>query len=302
MNVQDINLQDIDTDIIVNCRKNVSVDDLVESVRETGVQIPIGVCLQENGRYGLIYGFRRYTACNELALDTIPARIVDNQEQADLLVMNLQENVSRKNLTPMEEALAIQRIVNAGRDVDQFRTALGWSKTIITQRLGLLELSAPLKSALEKDSISVRQANTIQEAEENMHPELIELAENGCTARALKDEVDSLSSFVPVEDDTQELVLSDDDNEEDDNYLKEIEKEDAKALSEANSNLVKSSMLDVGAKCIEDQHAWFAFQIAINSIEFDRLPKAELGALVNAMNTLAGENGLNAWGEGAMRK
>ena len=44
MNVQDINLQDIDTDIIVNCRKNVSVDDLVESIRETGVQIPIGVC------------------------------------------------------------------------------------------------------------------------------------------------------------------------------------------------------------------------------------------------------------------
>lgn len=301
MNVQDINLQDIDTDIIINCRKSVSVDDLVESIRETGVQIPIGVCLQSNGRYGLIYGFRRYTACAKLALDTIPARIVDNQEQADLLVMNLQENVSRKNLTPMEEALAIQRIVNAGRDVDQFRTALGWSKTIITQRLGLLELSAPLQSALEKDSISVRQANTIQEAEENMHPELIELAENGCTARALKDEVESLTSFVPVEDDTQELVLSDDE-EEDDGYLKEIEKEDAKALAEANSNLVKSSMLDVGAKVIEDQHAWFAFQIAINSIEFDRLPKAELGALVNAMNTLVGEHGLNAWGEGAMRR
>ena len=301
MNVQEIELNNINTDLIVNCRKNANVDELVESIKDSGVQIPVGVCAQENGQYGLVYGFRRYTACIELGMERIPAQIMESYGEAKLLVMNLQENVSRKNLTPMEEALAVQRIINAGLDVDEFRSALGWSKTIITQRLALLELSMPIKVALEKDTISVGQARAIQDAEENHHDELIELAEKGCTAKSLKEEVDSLSSIKPIEDDSCELVLSDDDDEKYD-FDKELDKEDAKALAEANSNLIKSHLLDCGAKVLKDQHAWFAFHIAVQSIEFDRLPKAELGALVNATQSLSGEQGLDAWGEAAMRK
>jgi len=304
MNVQQIKLQDIDTDVITNCRKNVNVDDLKESIQATGIQIPIGVVMQEGGRYGLVYGFRRFTACLQLGFETLPARIIESQEEADLLVMNLQENVSRQNLSPMEEALAIQRIVNAGRSVDDFRVALGWSKTIVTQRLALLEMSAPIQSALEKDTISVNQARAIQDAEENHHNSLIELAENGATTKSLKDEVESLKGFSPVEDDEITDFKFDDDEDEqsDDDFQKEIDREDAKAIAEANSNLVKSQLLDCGAKVIEDNHAWFSYQIAIDSIEFNRLSKAELGALVNAIQTLAGEHGLNAWGEGARRK
>lgn len=302
MNVQEINVQDIDTNLIVNCRKNVNVEDLKESIQDSGIQIPIGVSIQENGRYGLIYGFRRFTACTELGMETIPARIVENKEEADLLVMNLQENVSRQNLSPMEEALAVQRIINAGRSVDQFRVALGWTKTIVTQRLALLEMSAPIQTALEKDTISVNQARTIQDADENHHDVLIELAENGGTVKALKEEVESLKGFSPVEDDEITDFKFDDDEQSDEDFQKEIDREDAKALAEANSNLVKSQLLDCGAKVIEDNHAWFAYQIAIDSIEFNRLPKAELVALVNAIQTLAGEHGLNAWGEGVRRK
>jgi ParB/RepB/Spo0J family partition protein len=302
MNVQEINVQDIDTNLIVNCRKNVNVDDLKESIQDSGIQIPIGVSIQENGRYGLIYGFRRFTACTELGMETIPARIVENKEEADLLVMNLQENVSRQNLSPMEEALAVQRIINAGRSVDQFRVALGWTKTIVTQRLALLEMSAPIQTALEKDTISVNQARAIQDADENHHDVLIELAENGGTVKALKEEVESLKGFSPVEDDEITDFKFDDDEQSDEDFQKEIDREDAKALAEANSNLVKSQLLDCGAKVIEDNHAWFAYQIAIDSIEFNRLPKAELVALVNAIQTLAGEHGLNAWGEGVRRK
>lgn len=279
-----------------------NVDDLKESIQDSGIQIPIGVSIQENGRYGLIYGFRRFTACTELGMETIPARIVENKEEADLLVMNLQENVSRQNLSPMEEALAVQRIINAGRSVDQFRVALGWTKTIVTQRLALLEMSAPIQTALEKDTISVNQARAIQDADENHHDVLIELAENGGTVKALKEEVESLKGFSPVEDDEITDFKFDDDEQSDEDFQKEIDREDAKALAEANSNLVKSQLLDCGAKVIEDNHAWFAYQIAIDSIEFNRLPKAELVALVNAIQTLAGEHGLNAWGEGVRRK
>ena len=302
MNVQEINVQEIDTNLIINCRKNVNVEDLKESIQDSGIQIPIGVTLLESGRYGLIYGFRRFTACTELGMETIPAQIVSSKEEADFLVMNLQENVSRQNLTPMEEALAIQRIINAGRSVDEFRTALGWSKTIVTQRLALLEMSNPIQNALEKDSISVSQARAISDADENHHDELIGLAENGCTTKTLKEEIETLKGFCPVEDDEITDFKFDDDEQNEEDFQKEINKEDAKAIAEANSNMVKSQLLDCGAKVIEDNHAWFAYQIAIDSIEFNRLPKAELIALVNAMQTLAGEHGLNAWGEGVRRK
>lgn len=298
MEIKQIPINEIKTDVIVNCRNVVEVEDLMESIQETGLQMPIGVTTTVDGEYGLVYGFRRLTACKNLGYESISARIVNTYGEAELLIMNLQENVSRKNLTPMEEAHAIQRIIEAGKSIDEFRAALGWSKTIVTQRLALLDMSLPLQDALEGDSISVNQARAICEADESHHDSLIKLAEGGCTAKALKDEIEQLERVGEV-DDSEDLVLVEDDEviftPEDDE--KEIERENAKALAEANSNLILANLLDIGAKAIKDSSALFAYQVAIQSLDFSKLPKAELSSLFNAVNTLHGEYGLDAWGE-----
>ena len=103
--------------------------------------------------------------------------------------MNLQENVSRQNLSPMEEAYAIKRIIDAGKSVNEFRVALGWSKTLITQRLALLDMTLEVQDALDRDSITVMQARAINDADHHHHETLIKMAEEGATVRAIKDEL-----------------------------------------------------------------------------------------------------------------
>ena len=299
MEIKQIPINEIKTDIIVNCRNVVEVEDLVESIQETGLQMPIGVTTTVDGEYGLVYGFRRLTACQQLGYETISARVVSTFGEAELLIMNLQENVSRKNLTPMEEAHAIQRIIDAGKSMDEFRVALGWSKTLVTQRIALLDMSFSLQDALDEDSISVNQARAISEAEESHHDALIKLAENGCTAKALKDEVEQLNNVGAIIEEDEITLTPEEDNEEEDFSFsdKEIERENEKALSEANSNLIKANLLDIGTKSIKDSSALFAYQVAIQCLDFSKLPKSEVGALFNAVNILHGEHGLDAWGE-----
>lgn len=304
MEIRNIALREIKKDLITNCRNSVNVEDLVESIGATGLQIPVGVSINDQGEYGLVYGFRRFSACEQLGWESIPARIVSSQDQADLLVMNLQENVSRQNLSPMEEAYAIQRIINAGKSVDEFRAALGWSKTLITQRLALLDMTLELQDALNRDTITVMQARTINEADHNHHEALITLAEEGATVRSLKDEIDQINRVGNEEEDLVLLTTDDDlfvDDDDDDDYDCDITVEDRKAAAEANSNLIKANLLDIGAKCLKDESAWFAYSVAINAIDFSKLPQGEIASLVNATQTLSGEYGLDAWGEAQRR-
>ena len=304
MEIQSIPLTKIRKNLIVNCRYNFNVEDLVESIGATGLQIPIGVAADDNGEYGLVYGFRRYSACEQLGWETIPARVVSSQDQADLLVMNLQENVSRQNLSPMEEAYAIKRIIDAGKSVEEFRAALGWSKTLITQRLALLDMTLVVQDALERDAISVMQARAINEADHNHHESLIMLAEDGATVRAIKDEIDQIKRVGNDEEETLVLTESEDElfvEDEDEGEECDGKTEDRKATAEANSNLIKANLLDVGAKSIKDNSAWFAYSVAINALDFSKLPHGEIASLVNATQTLSGEYGLDAWGEAQKR-
>ncbi len=302
MEVRSIELSTITVDHIVNCRKDLNVDDLMESINETGLQTPLGVCALVGGGYGLVYGFRRYEAMVKLGLDTAPCRVVSGLTNADLYIMNLQENVSRQNLNPIEEAEAIQRIINSGRTIESFRKALGWSKTLVTQRIGLLSLGEPIREALRGDLISVRQAKIVNEAPEEYQGALLSLAKDGATIKTMTQELSQLMSVGSLveQDDEDTLFLEHDDEGVDDGIGVESN-EDRKALAEADSNMLKASLLDCGAVAIKDTQAYFAYQVAVNCVDFSRLPEGQRQALVSAINNLCGEHGLDAWGEAHKR-
>lgn len=298
MRVETLKIEDIDLNLITNCRNHVDAGDLVESIAETGLQIPVGVVETDDG-YGLVYGFRRMTAIKQLGHTEVPARIFDKGVDAsDLYIMNLQENSSRQSLNPMEEAKAIQRIMDLGKTVDECRAALGWSKTLVTQRIALLEMDPKIQLALQENKVSVQQARVLNNAEDAHLNTLLTLAEQGATIKELKEEAEILTSITSAPDDTvapvEDDALSFNDTEE---LVDTIDTEDHKALAEANSNLIKANLLDCGAKVLRDEHSWFAFQIAVNCVEFDRLPNAQIVALMNAISALSGERGLDAWGE-----
>jgi ParB family transcriptional regulator, chromosome partitioning protein len=88
-------------------RKNLGdLSSLMESMRKHGLLNPIVI----NNRNELVAGHRRTEAARRLGWTTIEARIVDNDEDADLVEMEIEENTQRKNLTTDELAEAYLRL------------------------------------------------------------------------------------------------------------------------------------------------------------------------------------------------
>ena len=88
-------------------RKNLGdLSSLMESMRKHGLLNPIVI----NNRNELVAGHRRTEAARRLGWTTIEARIVDNDEDVDLVEMEIEENTQRKNLTTDELAEAYLRL------------------------------------------------------------------------------------------------------------------------------------------------------------------------------------------------
>ncbi len=288
MKVKKIRLDQIDLNLITNSRVNIDVEDLSESMATSGLNNPIGVCETESGRYGLVYGFRRFTAATRLQWAEIDCRIMNDLDESELLIMNLQENVSRKNLNPMEEALAIQRIQNLGRDVNEFRKELGWSKTLVSQRLALLEMTDEIIHSLKYDLISVNQARAINQAPEEYHPELIELAKVGTTAKALREKVDELLEYIPEDDD--DIIEIDDDDDVERLFIDEDEVD-----NEVLANSINNMFTNLGS-LFKNETGYYKFKIAMKSIDFTGMSNKDLNLLNTALERLTGPDCLNLWG------
>ncbi|MFW5814503.1 MAG: ParB N-terminal domain-containing protein [Spirochaetota bacterium] len=96
-------------DVIIRkrVRKNLGdLSSLMESMRKHGLLNPIVI----NNRNELVAGHRRTEAARRLGWTTIEARIVDNDEDVDLVEMEIEENTQRKNLTTDELAEAYLRL------------------------------------------------------------------------------------------------------------------------------------------------------------------------------------------------
>ena len=286
MDYKQIELSQIDLDLITNSRVQIDVEDLCESMQLTGLNNPVGVCLKLDGRYGLVYGFRRFTAATRLGWETIDCRVVSGLTTPDLLIMNLQENVSRKNLNPMEEALAIQRIQKLGKDIEKFRRELGWSKTLVSQRMSLLEMSETLIEALKFDEISVNQARAIHQAPSDIHDELIELAKLGATAKSLREKVDEM--LLEFDDDEVELI-------DDDDEIQRLFPDDDEVDNEILANSISNMFTELGS-LFKTETSYYKFKIALKSVDFSSLSNQDLNALNSALERLTGPDGLNLWG------
>ena len=94
--------------------KEDEVDTLKKSIKEIGLITPIAV--QERGnKYLLIGGEHRYTACKQLGFKTIPCNIIpreydnDEDEDARLVLMEVDENLVRRTADFIEESFLLNR-------------------------------------------------------------------------------------------------------------------------------------------------------------------------------------------------
>jgi len=134
---------DIQYDSSFNCRGAFtpqSVVDLAESIKENGLQFPI-VVQPWGGSYRLLAGHRRFKAVTIfLKWETVPATIRHNLTEHQARILNLTENLERKDLNMLEEAQAIQHLYPDGVSLRTAAKELKRSTHWIHVRLRLLEL------------------------------------------------------------------------------------------------------------------------------------------------------------------
>ena len=91
---------------------DVAMQELIDSIRESGVLVPILLRRCPNGRYQSIAGHRRRFACKQLQYKQIPAIIKDVPE-AEAVIWMVDSNIQRYHIYPSEKAKAYQMKMEA---------------------------------------------------------------------------------------------------------------------------------------------------------------------------------------------
>lgn len=154
-------------------RKNFGdLSDMVASIKEKGVLEPILVRALEGGRFEIIAGERRYQASKIAGLRHVPSIEVDVDNRG-MLEISLIENLQRKDLTPFEEAAAIQRLCDQFRYThEEIARKLGKSRTVITEALSLNRMPETVQERCRQadiESKSMLLQIVRQDSEDAMH-------------------------------------------------------------------------------------------------------------------------------------
>ena len=166
---------------------------LTDSIKEYGVLQPILV-RSIGDKYEIIAGERRYRASVLAGKDTIPAIIIsmNDKESAEVALI---ENVQRKELSPIEEALSYKSILDKGyMTQEQLAEKIGKSQPTIANKIRLLNLSDDVQDALLENQISERHARSLLKLKnkEDQNKMLDRIIEERLTVRKLDDEIDKM--------------------------------------------------------------------------------------------------------------
>jgi len=163
--IYDVPLAWIYADEDFNCRTEItdeSVMTLAQSIEIHGLQTPIQLQsmegLPDKKPFRIIAGHRRFAAAQLLGQERIKATVakIINEQQAKLL--NLSENIDRKNLTPYEEALALASIFPADTSLVKMSQILKRSREWCRRRMMILKYPTDVQMGFHVNLLGVRDA------------------------------------------------------------------------------------------------------------------------------------------------
>ena len=134
------------------------LEELSNSIRAQGVVQPIVVRPTGEGKYELIAGERRWRAAQLAGIDTIPSVIRDVPDEVTV-AMSLIENIQREDLNPLEEAMALRRLIDEFAMTHQEAAdAVGRSRASVSNLLRLLELVQEVKDMVDVRALEMGHA------------------------------------------------------------------------------------------------------------------------------------------------
>lgn len=138
-----------------------ALKELSESIKQQGVIQPLVVRKTAGNKYEIIAGERRWRAAKLAGLTQVP--IVEKQltDQAAMAIA-LIENIQRQDLNPIEESVALQRLISEfDMTHQQVAEAVGKSRATVTNLLRLLQLTPNVRRLLEDGSLEMGHARTL---------------------------------------------------------------------------------------------------------------------------------------------
>ncbi|MGW6261934.1 ParB/RepB/Spo0J family partition protein [Streptomyces sp. NPDC055085] len=154
-----------------------AIEEMADSLTNKGVIQPLTVVTREAflaahpdgihdlaaAQYIVVDGNRRFAGAKLAGLDDVPIHIDDTlAADADaLLETALTAAVQHEDLEPLDEAKALERLVEVHGSQRAVARALGKSSGWVTQRLALLKLTPELKQAVEEKTLPVKIARTV---------------------------------------------------------------------------------------------------------------------------------------------
>jgi ParB family chromosome partitioning protein len=165
-----------------------ALDELAASIKAQGLIQPVVVRALGKDSYELIAGERRWRAAQRAQLAELPA-LVKQVAEAAVPAMALIENIQREDLTSLEEADALKRLID---DFDlthqQAADAVGRSRAAVSNLLRLTELPASIKQLLDEGKLEMGHARCLLTLPEHVAEALaLEAARHGWTVRELEE-------------------------------------------------------------------------------------------------------------------
>lgn len=134
--------------------------DLVESIRENGLLQPLVVRPSGTG-WHVVAGERRFRAVSELGWEHVPV-IIRELTDEQMLVLALVENLQREDLSPIEEAVGFQQLIDLfGLTQQQAADRVGRDRSTVANALRLLALPSEVKEMLAAGQLSAGHARAI---------------------------------------------------------------------------------------------------------------------------------------------
>ncbi len=141
-----------------------ALERLAESIKAQGVLQPLVVTNWED-KYLIVCGERRYRAAKQAGLKEVPCVLRPGLNGEQVLELSIIENLQREDLTPVDEAHAIDALMKrCGWSQAAVGKRLGVARAAVNYKLGLLKLSPELQKDVKKGKLSETQGRAIGQA------------------------------------------------------------------------------------------------------------------------------------------
>lgn len=139
-----------------------ALKELSESIKRHGIVQPLVITpAGKDGVYTLIAGERRWRAAKLAKLDTVPA-LIRTSKELEQMELALIENVQRVDLSPLEQAISIERLHEQfSLSYDEIAKRLGKANSTVNNTVRLLRLPETARDALAAGKISEGHARAI---------------------------------------------------------------------------------------------------------------------------------------------